>query len=65
MNKKTFTALKKFSKLSPAEKTAAVAFGAVYVPIAVVFELAKTRSKPKRRKTGGRGHSKKDYWPHK
>ena len=26
--------------------------------------FAKPVSKPKRRKTGGRGFSKKDYWPH-
>lgn len=64
MNKKTIRGLKKLSKLSPKEKAVAVAVGAVVFPVAVVFEMAKNRSKPKRRKTGGRGHGKKDYWPY-
>lgn len=34
----------------------------VYFPIGVILELAKSKSK--RGKTGGRGHGKKDYWPH-
>lgn len=36
----------------------------LYFPIGVILELAKQLNKPKRRKTGGRGHRKKDYWPH-
>ena len=64
MKKKTIRALKKLSKLSPKEKAVAVAVGAAIFPAAVIFEMAKSRSKPKRRKAGGRGHRKKDYWPY-
>lgn len=42
-----------------------VAFGAAYFPTGVALQMAKTMNKPKRRKTGGRGHRKKDYWPYK
>lgn len=64
MKKKTIRGLKKLSKLSPKEKAVAFAIGAIVFPAAVIFEMAKNRSKPKRRKTGGRGHRKKDYWPY-
>lgn len=53
MKKKTIRALKKLSELSPAEKAAAVAFGAVYVPAAVIYELSKKpnyQSKPRKRR---------------
>lgn len=42
-----------------------VAIGAAYFPVGVALQMAKNRNKPKRRKTGGRGHGKKDYWPYK
>lgn len=64
MKKKTIRGLRKLSKLSPKEKAVAVAVGAVLFPTAVILEMAKSRNKPKRRKTGGRGHRKKDYWPY-
>ena len=64
MNKKTIRGLKNLSKLSPAEKAAAFTIGAAVFPVAVCLEMAKRRNKPKRRKTGGRGHGKKDYWPY-
>ena len=38
--------------------------GLALFPAAVVLHMAKEMNKPKRRKTGGRGHRKKDYWPH-
>lgn len=41
-----------------------VAIGAAYLPVGVALQMAKKMNKPKRRKTGGRGHGKKDYWPH-
>lgn len=61
MKKKTIKALK---KLSPTEKALAGAIGVVYFPVGVVLQMAKDMNKPKRRKTGGRGHGKKDYWPY-
>lgn len=39
--------------------------GLAYFPVGVALQMAKNRNKPKRRKTGGRGHGKKDYWPYK
>lgn len=42
-----------------------VAIGTAYLPVGVALQMAKNANKPKRRKTGGRGHAKKDYWPHK
>ena len=53
MKKKTIKALKKLSKLSPAEKVAATVMGAVYVPVAVIGELSKNpryQLKPKKRR---------------
>lgn len=64
MKKKTIRGLRKLSKLSPKEKAVAVAVGAALFPAAVILEMAKSSNKPKRRKTGGRGHRKKDYWPY-
>lgn len=64
MKKKTIKALKKLSKLPPEEKAVAAVVGAAYFPIGVALEMAKNMNKPKRRKTGGRGHRKKDYWPY-
>ena len=63
MKKKTIKALKCFGKLSPTEKVVAGAIGLAYLPIGIAFQTAKNMNKPKRRKTGGRGYSKKDYWP--
>jgi hypothetical protein len=51
MKKKT---TKKFEKLSPIEKAAAVVAGAVYVPFAVIYELSKKpkyQSSSKKRKS--------------
>ena len=42
-----------------------VAIGVAYFPVGVALQMAKNRNKPKRKKTGGRGHGKKDYWPYK
>lgn len=64
MKKKTIKAFKRFGKLSPTEKVVAGAIGLAYIPIGVALGMAKDMNKPKRRKTGGRGHGKKDYWPH-
>ena len=59
MKKKTIKAL---NKLSTKEKAVAVALGAALFPVALAFEMAKDMNKPRRRKTGGRGHGKKRYW---
>ena len=64
MKKKTITAIKRFGKLTPTEKAVAFTAGAVYLPFGVALQMAKNMNKPKRRKTGGRGHGKKDYWPY-
>ena len=39
----------------------------IFAPIMVLvaLQMAIDMNKPKRRKTGGRGHRKKDYWPYK
>ena len=53
MKKKTIRALKKLSKLSPTEKVAATVMGAVYLPVAVIWELSKKPNyqlKPKKRR---------------
>lgn len=41
-----------------------VVLALIFFPVAVVLQMAKDMNKPKRRKTGGRGHGKKDYWPY-
>ena len=64
MKRKTKKSIKVFSQLSTTEKVALTATAAVALPLGVIFEMTKRANKPKRRKTGGRGHAKKDYWPH-
>ena len=65
MKKKTIKAIKRFEKLTPTEKVVAGALSLACLPIGVALGMAKDMNKPKRRKTGGRGHGKKDYWPYK
>jgi hypothetical protein len=65
MKKKTIKAIQELDKLTPAEKAVAFSMGVAYLPFGIVLQMAKDMNKPKRRKTGGRGHGKKDYWPYK